>query len=47
MYANNEFLSALANKLIEISENCIDIDTQSELNELIEKTTDQIQVQSK
>ncbi len=47
MYADNQFLSALAYKLIEISENCIDVDTQSELNELIEKVTDQMQVQSK
>lgn len=43
MYADNQFLSALANKLIEISDNCIDVDTQSELNALIEKITDQMQ----
>ncbi|MBD1379071.1 hypothetical protein [Metabacillus arenae] len=47
MYADNQFLTALANKLMEMSENCIDVDTQLELNELIEKTVEQISVQSK
>lgn len=47
MFADNQFLSALASKLIEITDNCIDVDTQSELNELIEKVTEQMQVQSK
>lgn len=42
MYANSQFLTALANKLIEISENCIDVDTQSELDELIEKIVESI-----
>lgn len=36
MKADNEFLSALSSKLIEISDNCVDIDTQNELNEFIE-----------
>lgn len=47
MYADNQFLTALANKLITISESCIDVDTQSELDELVENIVDQIHVQSK
>lgn len=42
MRADNEFLSALANKLTEISENCIDMDTQEELNDLIESIVESI-----
>jgi hypothetical protein len=34
--ADNEFLLAIASKLQEISENTVDLDTQSELDELIE-----------
>lgn len=37
-----QLLSALASKLMEISENCADVDTQSELNELIEKIVESI-----
>jgi hypothetical protein len=43
MRVDNEFLMALSNKLIEISENCVDVDTQSELNELIDNIAENIQ----
>jgi hypothetical protein len=36
MYADNEFLIGLANKLSEISENTIDTETQIELGDLAE-----------
>ena len=47
MYADNQFLTALSMKLTEISEECIDMDTKSELDELIEKIVDQIEVQAR
>ncbi len=42
MYADNQFMQALANKLIEISEGCVDMDTKEELDNLIEVTLDSI-----
>ncbi|MGK4040827.1 hypothetical protein AB0Y20_00900 [Heyndrickxia oleronia] len=42
MQADQNFLIALSNKLTEIADNCIDVDTQYELNELIEHIVDSI-----
>lgn len=36
MRADNEFLIALMNKLMEIAENTSDVDTQQELNQFID-----------
>lgn len=36
MRADNEFLIALVSKLTEIADNTVDIETQNELNELID-----------
>ena len=38
----NQLLSGLANKLIEIADNTVDMDTQEELNELIDKIVESI-----
>lgn len=39
---NTQMLVALASKLMEISENCIDVETQSELNELVDKIMESV-----
>jgi hypothetical protein len=39
---NTQVLVALASKLMEISENCVDVDTQSELNELVDKIMESV-----
>lgn len=36
MKADNEFLAAMANKLQEIADNSVDVDTQSELFDLVD-----------
>lgn len=46
MYANNEFLIALSNKLEEIQNGTTDEFTYNDLKELIEKINEQIIVQS-
>jgi hypothetical protein len=38
----NQLLSGLASKLIEIADSCIDMDTQEELYELIDKIVESI-----
>lgn len=45
MYADNQFLEAISNKLNEIADSCADLQTKTELNELIEKMVDQMLVQ--
>lgn len=42
MKADNEFLIALVGKLTEIQENTVDMDTHSELGELIDVTVESI-----
>jgi hypothetical protein len=46
MYADNQFLNALANKLFEMAENCIDEDIKDELLDLANKLIEQIYAQS-
>jgi len=36
MYADNEFLTALTNKLLELADNTIDIQTEQELRNIAE-----------
>jgi len=38
----NQLLTALASKLIEIADNTVDMDTQEELNELVDKIMESV-----
>lgn len=45
MFATKSFLIAIANRLTEISEECIDIETKEKLDELIELMIKQASMQ--
>lgn len=47
MYADKQFLTALAGKLTELSEETSDLKTRADLDELIDLTHQQIAVQDK